>query len=160
MAMQMEWSPSQLQRELKSDPFQLFGHDHNRNGSQVGVAPTTPNPVKPKLTFPTDPNEFAKQLGVPPAKVSRTQDGTVRMVWEPNSNTRIRYESHPEGLKPGDPGFNPRHHGEHYHIETKPDGLSWGQADRRGLIQKVIPEGYVRGEGTGFLPGEPLPGQK
>jgi hypothetical protein len=55
------------------------------------------------------------------------------MTWSPNSNTRIRYESHP-----GDSGpFNARHHGEHYHVETKPSDLSWGQANRRGLIQKI-----------------------
>jgi hypothetical protein len=81
------------------------------------------------------------------------------MVWEPNANTRIRYESHPEGLKPGDPGFNPRHHGEHYHVETKPDGLSWGQAERQGKITKVKPEDYTPGSGTGFVPGEPFPGK-
>jgi len=116
-------------------------------------------PTKGKPTFPADPNDFTKQIGVPPSKVATTKDGTVRMVWEPNANTRIRFESHPEGLKPGDPGFNPRHHGEHYHIEIKPDGLSWGQAERRGLVTKVKPEGYSPGDGTGLVPGEPFPGK-
>jgi hypothetical protein len=112
------------------------------------------------LTFPSNPHEFTQLLGVQPTKITTTKDGTVRMIWEPNSNTRIRYESHPEGLKPGDPGFNPRHHGQHYHIEIKPDGMSWSQAERKGLIRKIVPVGYVKGQGTGFLPGEPLPGQK
>ena len=76
------------------------------------------------------------------------------MTWEPNSNTRIRYESHP-----GDPGvFNDRHHGEHYHVETKPANLTWGQAKRQGAIQKVKPDNYQPGHGTGFLPNEPHPG--
>jgi len=35
------------------------------------------------------------------SKVSVTRDGTTRMVWEPNSDTRIRFESHPEGMNPG-----------------------------------------------------------
>nr|WP_288453783.1 DUF637 domain-containing protein [uncultured Pseudomonas sp.] len=103
--------------------------------------------------FPKDPNDLTKVLGVDP-KVSTTQHGTLRMTWEPNSNTRIRYESHP-----GDPGvFNDRHHGEHYHVETKPANLTWGQAKRQGAIQKVKPDNYQPGHGTGFLPNEPHPG--
>lgn len=104
--------------------------------------------------FPENPNDLSKILGVEP-KVTTTQHGTTRMVWEPNSNTRIRYESHP-----GDSGtFNPRHHGEHYHIEIKPDNLTWNQAKRQNAIQKVKPEDYQVGHGTGFLPGEKHPGQ-
>ncbi|MEW7856502.1 hypothetical protein AB2M95_11380 [Pseudomonas chlororaphis] len=53
-------------------------------------------------SFPDDPNELTKALGVQP-KVSQTQHGTQRMVWEPNADTRIRYESHP-----GDPGVKPK----------------------------------------------------
>lgn len=89
--------------------------------------------------FPADPDDFSDILGVPSSKVSTTNDGTTRMIWEPNPNTRIRYESHPEGLTANDPGFNPRHHGEHYHIEVKPDGASWNQDKKKGLIQKVKP---------------------
>ena len=121
-------------------------------------SPDTPYPNDNGL-FPADPNDFTKQLGVPPFKVTTTKDGTIRMIWEPNSNTRIRFESHPDGLKPGDPGFNPRHHGEHFHVEIKPDGMTWGQAERRGLIEKSRPDGYTPGSGTGFLPNEPFPGQ-
>ena len=111
-----------------------------------------------KNAFPADPNDFTKQLGIPPVKVARTPDGTTRMVWEPNANTRIRFESHPESLSSGNPGFNPRHHGEHYHVELKPDGVTWGQAQRRGVITKNYPSGYSPGMGTGFLPGESFPG--
>jgi hypothetical protein len=113
---------------------------------------------KGTFDFPEDPNVFTKQLGVEP-KVSVTQHGTTRMVWEPNSNTRIRFESHPEGLMVGDPGFNPRHHGSHYHIEIKPDNMTWNQAKRQNLIKKIKPENYVPGMGTGFLPYEKLPGK-
>jgi hypothetical protein len=59
---------------------------------------------------------MTRSLGVEPKKVGVTPDGTPRTTWEPNSNTRIRHESHPEGLSPGDPGYNPRRHGEHYHV--------------------------------------------
>ncbi|OCG76693.1 hypothetical protein A9G42_07435 [Gilliamella sp. Nev6-6] len=104
--------------------------------------------------FPKNPNDLSKILEVEP-KVTTTQHKTTRMVWEPNSNTRIRYESHP-----GDSGiFNPRHHGEHYHIEIKPNNLTWNQAKRQNAIQKVKPEDYKLGHGTGFLPGEKHPGQ-
>ena len=104
--------------------------------------------------FPAEPDDLTRTLGVEP-KISTTQHGTKRYLWEPNSNTRIRFESHP-----GDAGtFNPRHHGEHYHIEIKPPNLSWNQAKRQGLITKVRPEDYIPGHGTGHLPGEPFPGQ-
>jgi len=121
--------------------------------------PPPPPPPKSVKTFPKSPDEMTKTLGVEPSKVSRTPDGTQRVVWEPNANTRIRFESHPEGLSPDAPGFNPRHHGEHYHIEMKPDGMSWNQANKQGLITKAKPDGYLPGQGTGFVPGEPFPGQ-
>lgn len=86
--------------------------------------------------------------------MSTTQHGTQLIVWEPNQNTRIRYESHP-----GDSGlFNPRHHGEHYHVEVNPDNMTWNQAKKQGKITKVRPEGYQPGHGTGFVPGENFPG--
>ena len=104
--------------------------------------------------FPKDPNKMTDILGTQP-KVSTTQHGTQRMVWEPNKNTRIRYESHP-----GDKGVpNPRHHSEHYHIETKPDNLTWGQAKRQGKVTKQKPVDYSKGDGTGLLPGEGFPGE-
>ncbi|TWC70046.1 RHS repeat-associated protein [Pseudomonas sp. SJZ103] len=103
--------------------------------------------------FPSDPNDLTDVLGVAP-KVSTTRHDTQRMEWRPNSNTRIRFESHP-----GDEGiFVQRHHGEHYHIELKPNGSSWRQAERNNLVMKVIPRNYEEGHGTGFLPGEKHPG--
>ncbi|MFC2146804.1 RHS repeat domain-containing protein, partial [Acidobacteriota bacterium] len=114
---------------------------------------------KGAFDFPEDPNVFTKQMGVEPTKVSVTQHGTTRMVWEPNSNTRIRFESHPEGLKVGDPGYNPRHHGSHYHIEIKPNNMTWNKAKKKNLIKKIKPEDYVPGMGTGLLPNEKLPGK-
>jgi hypothetical protein len=104
--------------------------------------------------FSQNPNDLSKIIGVDP-KVTSTQHGITRMVCEPNNNTRIGYESHPD-----DSGtFNPRHHGEHYHIEIKPDNLTWNQAKRQNAVQKVKPEDYKSGHGTGFLPGEKYPGQ-
>ncbi len=109
-------------------------------------------------TFPSDPKEMTSKLGLPPSKVGKTPDGTTRVVWEPNPNTKIRYESHPHGLKPGDQGFNPRHHGPHYHVETKPAGMSWSKANKSNQVTKAKPPGYTPGGGTGFLPGEKFPG--
>lgn len=88
-------------------------------------------------------------------KVSTTQHGTTRMLWELNANTRIRYESHPRDSGP----FNARHHGEHYYIEVKPNNLTWNQAKKQNAIQKVKPENYDIGHGTGFLPNERHPGK-
>lgn len=93
-----------------------------------------------------------------PKKVGTTPDGTVRTTWTPNSSTKIRHESHPHGLKPGDAGYNPRHHGEHFHVETKPHNMSWSQARKQGQVLKSKPEGYTPGSGTGFLSGENFPG--
>jgi hypothetical protein len=115
--------------------------------------------IKSPGKFPSERAKMTELLGVEPKKVSVTADGTSRVVWEPNSNTRIRYESHPDGLRPNDAGFNPRHHGEHYHVELKPSNLSWNQANKQGLITKAKPEDYVLGNGTGFLPGEAFPGK-
>ncbi|WP_223527521.1 RHS repeat-associated core domain-containing protein [Pseudomonas sp. BF-B-26] len=103
--------------------------------------------------FPSDPHELTEALGVEPV-ISTTQHGTRRMLWEPNSNTRIRFESHP-----GDSGpHNPRHHGEHFHIEVKPHLLSWGQAKKHKAITKVKPQDYKLGGGSGFTSGEKHPG--
>ncbi|MBK5397405.1 RHS repeat protein [Pseudomonas sp. TH39(2020)] len=103
--------------------------------------------------FPEDPNELTEALGVQP-KVSKTQHGSQRMAWRPNSDTIIRFESHP-----GDAGkFNARHHGEHYHLELKPSHLSWSQADKKRAVVKVKPDGYKLGHGTGFIAGEKHPG--
>ena len=101
--------------------------------------------------FPAHPDDMSGLLGSEP-KVGATRDETPRMTWEPNADTRIRYESHP-----GDAGFNPRHHGPHYHVETKPPGMSWNQAKRGGKVTKSKPPGYTPGSGTGFLPGERFP---
>ncbi len=110
-------------------------------------------PSKGGCTFPANPDLLTTILGVVPVE-STTPDGTRRLKWQPNDHTRIRFESHPHGLGPGDAGYNPRHHGEHYHVETKPDGQSWSKANRQGTISKCKPAGYKPGGGTGFLPGE------
>jgi hypothetical protein len=133
-----------------------------QTGTQANPQPSQlpqAGPTNPKSTFPADPNQFTKDIGVPPTKTSVTADGTRRMEWRPNENTKIRYESHPEGLQPMDPGYNPRHHGAHYHIETKPAGMSWSQAQKQGLVTKVKPDGYTPGSGTGLVPGEAQPGR-
>jgi hypothetical protein len=105
--------------------------------------------------FPAHPNDFTRQIGVEPSRVSTTKEGRTRVVWEPDDNTRIRFESHPYDDGP----VNPRHHSKHYHIETKPNGLSWRQAKKNNKITKVKPENYELGHGTGFLPGEINPSQ-
>ncbi|MQP57746.1 type IV secretion protein Rhs [Vibrio parahaemolyticus] len=113
--------------------------------------------VTKRGAFPKTADEMSSLIGSP-KKVGTTPDGTVRTTWTPNSSTKIRHESHPHGLKPGDAGYNPRHHGEHFHVETKPHNMSWSQARKQGQVLKSKPEGYTPGSGTGFLSGENFPG--
>lgn len=141
---------------LHQDPIRLAGG--------LNLFSYAPNPLQwidplglSSCKFPSDPDDLTKQLGIEP-KVSVTPDGTRRYTWEPNENTRIRFESHPHGLPPDSPGFNPRHHGEHYHVETKTGGDSWSRANRIGNVSKSHPPGYTPGSGTGFLAGEKFPG--
>lgn len=107
--------------------------------------------------FPRSAEQMSAKIGQP-KKVGMTPDGTIRTTWTPNSSTKIRHESHPHGVKPGDPGYNPRHHGEHFHVETKPNNMSWNQAKKQGQILKSKPDNYTLGNGTGFLSGEKFPG--
>ncbi|MFC6337229.1 RHS repeat-associated core domain-containing protein, partial [Pseudomonas karstica] len=121
--------------------------------SQIKAGHDSPAIPNTHTHFPSDPNILTNILGVQP-KRSATKHGTQRMEWRPNANTRIRFESHP-----GDPGlFSPRHHGVHYHIELKPNNLSWKQSEKQKSLLKVKPENYQPGHGTGFLPGEKHPG--
>jgi hypothetical protein len=67
-------------------------------------------------------------------------------------NLRIRPEKH--AFMPGDT-LNPRHHGQHYHIEHRINPQKpWSKKN----IEKEKPPGYQEGSGTGFLPGEKFPG--
>jgi RHS repeat-associated protein len=174
----------EIGRYLTPDPIKLAGglnqyqYTPNPTGwvDPLGLSGNCPPPNKPdckvpddvssakvdeggpevpsaRTHFPSDPHELTEALGVEPV-ISTTQHGTRRMLWEPNSNTRIRFESHP-----GDSGpHNPRHHGEHFHIEVKPHLLSWGQAKKHKAITKVKPQDYKLGGGSGFTSGEKHPG--
>jgi RHS repeat-associated protein len=94
-----------------------------------------------KNTFPKNPDDLLPDM-------PRTPKGHI----EPNPHTRIRPEKHP--LKPGET-YAPRHHGQHYHVETRVNpSKSWNNPNN---VTKIKPPGYVPGEGTGFLPGEKFP---
>lgn len=82
-----------------------------------------------------------------------TTRGNIK--WEPNQSTRVQY--HPgDKVQPGEI-FNPRHHDPHYHVEFRNDPTKgWNNP---GNTTKLTPPGYTSGSGTGFLPGEPFPGQ-
>ncbi|MFI0436104.1 MAG: hypothetical protein ACH350_10365 [Parachlamydiaceae bacterium] len=67
-------------------------------------------------------------------------------------NLRIRPEKHE--IKPGQT-YNPRHHGQHYHVEKKRDPTGKWEHDNKEIIK---PTDYAPGVGTGFLPGEYFPG--
>ena len=93
-------------------------------------------------TFPKNPDDLLPEL-------PRDSKGYIY----PNNGTRIRPEKHP--LKPGE-SYSPRHHGQHYHIETRNNpNRSWNNQKN---VNKILPENYRKGEGTGHTPGEPFPG--
>jgi filamentous hemagglutinin len=95
-----------------------------------------------KNTFPKNPGDLLPDM-----------PRTPKEHLEPNPYTRIRPEQHP--LKLGET-YAPRHHGQHYHVETRTDPTkSWNNSNN---VTKQKPPGYVPGEGTGFLPGEKFPG--
>jgi len=123
-------------------------------GGPLALPAGSSPPPPPRNVFPATADEMTAILGVDPVSVGTTPDGTPRIKWEPNSLTKIQMESHPEGLSPGDPGFNPRHHGEHYHIYIRPTPTTgWGNQH----VVKLEPPGYTPGSGKAFLPGEPFP---
>jgi hypothetical protein len=98
--------------------------------------------------FPATADEMTDILGVAGVR-TMTQQGSQRTRWFPNERTRITMESHPL-----DPGFNPRHHGPHFHVQIRPDAdTGWNNP----AVIKVRPPGYTPGSGTGFLPGEGFP---
>ncbi len=96
--------------------------------------------------FPDNPQNLLPDV---PHKVKPNGNRII----QPSENLRIRAEQHP--LKPGET-YSPRHHGQHYHIEIRKDpSKSWNNSKN---IQKVKPQNYMPGEGTGFLPNETFPG--
>lgn len=92
--------------------------------------------------FPENPNNFLKNL-------ARDSEGHIYVA----QNLRIRPEIHV--LKPG-AKYCPRHHSQHYHVETRINPKD-GWIDKENVII-VKPPGYQKGAGTGFLPGEYFPG--
>ena len=97
---------------------------------------------KEKFVFPENPDDLLPEL-------ERDKRGHIF----PADNLKIRPEKHP--MKPGET-FNPRHHGQHYHIESKRDvKKSWKNNDN---IEIIKPNNYKPKTGTGFIPGENFPG--
>ncbi len=93
--------------------------------------------------FPENPAELLPDL-------PRDRKGHIYA----SDQVRIRPEKHAME-KPGDV-FNPRHHGQHYHVEGKINHQkSWNNEKNIYIIK---PNEYEYGKGTGFLPGEYFPG--
>lgn len=95
-----------------------------------------------KFKFPKNPDDLLPEL-------PRDDKGRIQTA----DNLRIRPEQH--AINPGET-HNPRHHDQHYHVETRrdPSKSTW-RHDNREVIK---PQGYVPGMGSGFLPGETFPG--
>ena len=84
--------------------------------------------------FPENPADLLKEL-------PRDRRGRIYA----SDNLRIRPEQHKQKL--GEI-FNPRHHNQHYHVETKIDPLkSWNDKHN---VYKLKPSNYEPGHGTGF----------
>ncbi len=112
-----------------------------RIGISAARCAATQAPRLVKQTFPNTPGNLL-------SNIPRNAKGHI----QPSEYLRIRPEQH--AIKPGET-FSPRHHGQHYHVEIRIDpSKSWNNAKN---VKKVKPPGYLPGEGTGFLPGEPFP---
>ncbi len=99
--------------------------------------------------FPSDPNDLLPEI---PRKAKVKANGSTSQEIYTSDNLRIRAETHP--LEPGEI-YNPRHHGQHYHVEKRLDpNKSW---NNKNNVEKVYPPGYTPGSGTGFIPGEDFP---
>jgi RHS repeat-associated protein len=139
-------------RYISQDPIRILG------GLQVyGYVPDPLRWVDPlglsrsscaaRGTFPKNPADLLPD-------VPRTVKPNGNQVIQPSETLRIRAEQHL--LQPGET-FSPRHHGQHYHVEVRADpSKSW---NNKNNVLKIEPPGYKPGEGTGFVPGEPFPGQ-
>jgi hypothetical protein len=102
--------------------------------------------------FPENPDDFLPEI---PRETVVKPNGTRSQIIQTSDKIRIRAEEHP--LLEGET-YNPRHHGVHYHVETRVDSsVSW---NNRNNVIKIHPEGYHSGGGTGFIPGEKYPGWK
>lgn len=113
----------------------IGGSASRKLGREVGKAGSS------EWKFPKDPSNLLKDL-------PRDSKGRIYT----SDNLRIRPEKHP--FEPGDV-FNQRHHGQHYHVETRRNpNIGW-----RNENTKILkPQGYKPGSGTGFLPDEFFPG--
>ncbi len=96
---------------------------------------------KEKFKFPKNPDDLLPEI-------PRDDKGRIPAA----GNIRIRPEKHEIEL--GET-YNPRHHGQHYHVETQ---ITPGNGWSRKNTEKLKPDGYAPGSGTGFLPGETFPG--
>ncbi len=95
-----------------------------------------------KFKFAENPDDLLPDL---------EQDGKGRI--QTADNLRIRPEKH--DMEPGDK-YNPRHHEQHYHVESRrdPSKVSW-KINNKDILKT---KGYEPKTGTGFLPGETFPG--
>jgi len=104
--------------------------------------------------FPDNPDDFTKIINISPQK-SKTKYNTDRYIWNINDKFRVRFESLPDGKQAGNAGYNPRHHGKHYHVTKRKDkNISYR---KKSNIIKIKPLGYLKGAGTGFIAGEAFP---
>ena len=97
---------------------------------------------KMKNIFPKNPNDLLPG-------VLRDRKGYIYA----SDHIRIKPEKH---LFRHGEIYNPRHHGQHYHIEMRTDiSKSWNNENYTYYLQ---PNNYQKGTGTGFIPGETFPG--
>lgn len=113
------------------------------------------------------PNSTFGELGRPAGTIGKSSYGYTSqgVYWEQTAsgnvkfypqgrNGSVRVQYHPgKAVEPGET-YNPRHHGEHWHVESKIDPSKQGWKNN---TQKSLPPGYQNGSGTGFSPGEGLP---
>ena len=85
-------------RARVNEKFGRTGDLHADIKARGGYTPSTPRIRDSRLKFSKTPDQFSKTLGVEPIKDTISKKhGTRQVVREPNSRTRIRFESHING---------------------------------------------------------------
>ena len=138
----VEWFSKSTARESAKKIVKTSAQKTAEVAARKGVVNTASKRGVGKNVFPKNSKDLLPNL-------PRDAKGYIY----PADNIRIRPERHT--LKPGQT-YNSRHHGLHYHIESRrnPTG-SWNRSNN---VRKIKPEDYTVGSGTGFLPGELFPG--
>ncbi|WP_068468622.1 RHS repeat domain-containing protein [Candidatus Protochlamydia phocaeensis] len=121
--------------------YELNREDDNKYNQNELEEEKESDKNKEKFKFPKNPDDLMPEL-------PRDDKGHIYTA----DNLRIRPEKHEMEEKDT---YNPRHHEQHYHVETRRNPSKSWEHENKEIIK---PPGYQPKMGTGFLPGEYFPG--